>query len=350
MAVWLLAACGGLASAQAPASAAGGEGHSIVLPSKLAAGQRATLAVVDEAGKLAPGVSVEFSGGATLTTDETGRAIFTAPEQPGVVTVRLSDGASATSTVLRAGDHPADELILDDVPTLVAVGSRFIVSGYGFRGAADENVVLVGNQPAVVLAASPMELLLTPNPAAAPGPAEFRIEAGTGKAVTFTTTVVRLEVSAEKEQLAPKEKGRLTVRAVGTLQRVEIEARNLTPEIVRLRNGVVQRVTTKGGTENTAMLRLEGRARGEFSIAVRLMPRPAGLPDTEAALRHLIRAIPFAPNEDLRQRLLRQVHRLEAHPHDVPRVRDALEVILSEHSAGDFGRHVEAAWKALLKR
>ncbi len=331
-------------------AAVAGAGHTIVIPSKLAAGQRATLAVVDGEGKLAAGVTVEFSGGMALTTDATGRASFTAPEQAGVVTVRLSDGSSATSSVLRAGDHPGDELILDDVPTMVATGGRFSVSGYGFRGDADENVVLVGNHPAIVLAASPMELLLTPNPAAEPGPAEFRIETGEGKAVTFSTTVVRLELSAEKEQLAPKEKGKLTVRARGTLQRVEIEARNLTPEIVRLRNGVMQRVTTQGGGENTATLRLQGRARGEFSIAVRLMPRPAGLPDTEVALRSLIRAIPFSPNDEMRERILRQVHRLERHPQDVRRVRDELERMLSESSAGDFGRYVEAAWKALLKR
>ena len=338
------------APAQVPASAGDAAGHTIVIPSKLAAGQRATLAVVDEGGKLAAGVRVEFGGGVAMTTDETGRALFTAPEEPGVVTVRLAGGAQATTTVMRAREHPADELILDDVPTMVAIGSRFTVNGYGFRGEADENVVAVGEQQAIVLAASPMALLLTLHPESKPGPAEFRIQAGAGPAVTFSTTVVRLDLSADKPQLAPKEKGKLTVRAVGTLQRVEIEVRNLTPEIVRLPRGVVQRVTTKGGMENTATLRLEGRARGEYSIAARLMPPPMGLPDTERALRSLIRAIPFAPNEELRQQVLRQVHRLEAHPHDVPRVRNALEIILSEHSAGDFGRHVEAAWKALLKR
>lgn len=353
--VWLCAAgavllSGFTAPAQAPAPVAG-TAHAIVLPAKLAAGKRATLAVVDAEGKLAAGVAVEFAGGVTVTTDETGRAAFTAPEEPGVVSVRLAGGTvQATSTVLRAGEHPADELILDDVPTMVAIGSRFTVNGYGFRGEADENLVTVGEQPAIVLAASPLVLVLAPHPQATPGPAEFRIETGTGKAVTFSTTVVRLEVSADKPQLAPRERGQLTVRAVGTLTRVEIEARNLTPEFVRLRQGELQRVTTRGGLENTATFRLEGRAQGEYQIAVRLMPPPLGQPDTERALRHLIRAIPLAPSEPMRQRILRQVHRLEAHPHDLPRVRDALEVILSEHSAGDFGRHVEAAWKALLKR
>lgn len=341
-----------LAQGPAPGLAPGSDtAHTIVIPSKLVAGKRATLAVVDAEGKLAAGVEVEFGGGVTLTTDQTGRASFTAPEEPGVVTVRLAGGAArATSTVMRAGEHPADELILDDVPTLVAIGSRFTVSGYGFRGQADDNLVTIGEQPAIVLAASPIVLVLAPHPQSQPGPAEFRIETGDGQAVTFSTTVVRLEVSAEKPQLAPRERGQLTVRAHGTLTRVEIEARNLTPEIVRLRDGVVQRATTRGGIENTATFRLEGRAQGEYQIAVRLMPPPLGLPDTERALRHLIRAIALSPNEPMRQRILRQVHRLEAHPHDLPRVRDALEGILSEYSEGEFGRQVEAAWKALLKR
>ncbi len=351
IAVWLLATACGAAMAQAPAApAAQATAHTIVIPSKLAAGQPATLAVVDEGGKLAAGVSVEFGGGAEITTDETGRATFTAPEQPGVVTAQLAGGAQATSTVLPAGGHPADELILDAVPTLVALGSRFTVSGYGFRGEADENTVKVGDQPAVVLGASPLELILAPHPQAQPGPAEFHIDTGGGKTVSFSTTVVRLEVTADKPQLAPKEKGKLTVRANGTLQRVQIEARNLTPEIARLRDGVIQRATTKGGAENTATLRLQGRTAGEFAIAVRLLPPPLGAPDTERALRSLIRAIAYAPNDNLRQRVLRQAHRLEAHPYDVPRVRNALEVILSEDSSGEFGKHVEAAWKALMKR
>lgn len=351
MAVCLLMAACVAAMAQAPAAPAGqATAYSIVIPSKLAAGQSATLAVVDEAGKLAAGVSVEFGGGAEIVTDETGRATFTTPQEPGVLTARLADGVQATSTVLPPGGHPADELILDAVPTLVALGSRFTVSGYGFRGAADENIVTVGDQPAVVLAASPLELILAPHPEAQPGPAEFRIDTGGGKTVSFGTTVVRLEVTADKPQLAPKEKGKLTVRAHGTLQRVQVEARNLTPEIARLRDGVVQRVTTRGGGDNTATLQLQGRTAGEFAIAVRLLPPPLGAPDTERALRSLIRAIAYAPNDDLRQRVLRQVHRLQAHPYDVPRVRNALEVILSENSSGDFGKHVEEAWKALLKR
>lgn len=339
----------GLCAMTVALSAAAQSSATLVIPTKLVAGEPATLAVLDAEGRLVPGAKVEFSGGVELTTDETGRAVFTAPAQPGVITIRLA-GAAFTTTVVLAADHPADELILDDVPGLVAVGNRFRVGGVGFRGEADGNAAHIGEQAAVVLASSPMELQLTPGPGAQPGQAKFRVEVGGQRTEPVSLTVVALEMSADKPSLAPKEKGKLTVRALGSYMRLELEVRNATPEIVRLRKGDVQRLLTSGGAENTATLNLEGRSAGEFSIAVRLVPRPAGLPDTDSALRHLLQAVRFAPNDDVRKRISRQVHRLERHPQDAPRVRNELERILSENSAGPFGRAVEAAWKALLKR
>jgi len=331
-------------------SAAADSGATLVIPTRLVAGMPATLAALDAEGRLLPGAKVEFSGGMELTTDETGRATFTAPEQPGVITIRLTGDAPHTTTVVLPADHPPDELILDDVPGLVTLGTRFRVGGYGFRGEADANSVHLGNGAAVILAASPMELLLTPGPGAEPGGAELRVEAGGRRTEPVSLTLVKLELSADKASLAPKEKGKLTVRVLGAYTRLELEARNATPEVVRMRKGNVQRLLTSGGESNTATLELEGRNAGNFSISVRLVPRPAGLPDTDSALRHLLQAVRLAPNDDLRQRLGRQAHRLERHPQDAPRVRNELERILSAHSAGEFGRAVEAAWKALLKR
>ncbi|HLE35737.1 MAG TPA: hypothetical protein VI699_01175, partial [Candidatus Acidoferrales bacterium] len=54
-------------------------GTTIVLPPKLSAGQQTTLAVLDSSGRLASSAVVEFSGGERVTTDATGRAVFTAP-------------------------------------------------------------------------------------------------------------------------------------------------------------------------------------------------------------------------------------------------------------------------------
>ncbi len=321
----------------------------LVLPARLVAGERATLAVVDAQGKLAGGVTVDV-GGVTLVTDETGRAVFHAPRKPGVVTAKLPNGTSATSTVVMGGEHPPEELIVDEVPGMVALGSRFRVGGYGFRGAADENAVTIGGHPAVVLAVSPMELVVTPGPASQAGLAELRVDVAGRTTGSFQITVVGIEMSADKQQLAPQEKARLTVRALGTWQKIELEARNLTPEVVKLRGGDAQRIKTRGGTDNVATLRLEGRRYGDYSISVRLVARPVGLPDTDAAQRHLMRALPLAPDDEMRVRIQRQIHRLERHAQDVARVRNELERILGEGTEGEFGRAVEAAWKALLKR
>ncbi len=333
-----------------PPLAAQGTPATLVLPNQLAAGQPATLAVLDAEGRLVPGANVEFAGGVTFTTDATGRAVFTAPAERGVMTARLPGGAAANSTVLPASDHPENELVIDRVPGMVAVNDRFSVGGFGFRGEADANRALLGEQAAVVLAASPLELILIANPGTAPGATQLQLQVGERQTEAVSLTLVGFELTAEREQLAPKEKGNLTIRVLGTWQRLELEARNLTPEVVKLKNGNVQRVLSSGGNDNLATLALEGRRAGAYSISVWLVPRPSGLPDTETALRHLLQAVRLAPNEDLRERITRQIHRLERHPQDVGKVRLELERILGEDPSGPFGTAVEAAWKALLKR
>lgn len=320
------------------------------MPSQLAAGRPATLAVLDADGRLVPGATVEFSGGVSFTTDATGRAVFTAPAERGVMTARLASGAAASTTVVPASDHPEDELVVDRIAPIVAVNDRFSVGGFGFRGQADANRVLLGEQPAIVLAASPLELILIAAPGTAPGSTQLHLEVGEGKTEPVSLTLVAFEIAAEKAQLAPKEKGQLTVHVRGTWQRLDLEARNLTPDVVKLKNGNVQRVLSSGGTENVATLALEGRRAGAFSISVRLVPRPVGLPDTETALRHLMRALRLAPNEGMRERVARQIHNLERHPQDAGKVRLELERVLGEDPSGPFGSAVEAAWKALLKR
>src|ERR1700734_515081 len=52
----------------------------IVLPPKVEAGRRATLAVLGVDGRLAGGVTVQLATGQLITTDTTGRASFTVPE------------------------------------------------------------------------------------------------------------------------------------------------------------------------------------------------------------------------------------------------------------------------------
>jgi len=348
---WVCVLAAGLAAGPAAAQPSpGGLGTAIVLPQRLVAGQQATLAVLDAAGRLTPGAVVEFTGGERVTTDATGRAVFTAPADPGVLLVRLPGrGVSASTTVVAPQPGPAAVAQLVDHPRVICVFDRFLVEGFGFRGQADANRAVLGGQASLVLASSPVALVLLPAPGAAEGPTQLVIEVAGRSLKPVPVTVVSFEVSATKKQLAPGEKGHLTVRVRGTDQRLAIEARNLTTEVVQLPRGNLQRVTSSGGSANAAEIEMEGVRAGDFSISVRLVPGVYGLPDMEAVRQHLLAAQRLAKG-DWQARLDRVIHRLERDPQDFARIRDELEKMLAEKPEGEFGREIEAAWRELLKR
>lgn len=326
-----------------------GPATAIVLPQKLVAGQQATLAVLDAAGRLTPGAVVEFTGGERVTTDATGRATFTAPNDPGVLLARLPGrSVSASTTVVAPQPNPPAGVQLIEYARVISVSDRFLVDGSGFRGEADANRALLGDQPALVLAASPVALVLLPAPRTPEGPTQLVIEVGGRSPGPTPVTLVSLEVSATKKQLAPGEKGYLTMRVRGTDQRLVIEARNLAPEVVELTRGNLQRVTSSGGALNRAEIEMTGVRAGDFSISVRLVPGVYGLPDMEAARQHLLGARRLATAER-QARLDRVISRLERNPQEVSRLRDELEKMLAEKPEGEFGRLLEAAWRELLK-
>jgi hypothetical protein len=332
-----------LALAQGPTPA------TIVLPNKVVAGQTATLAVLGTDGRLAPGIEVEFSGGERKTTDATGRLTWTAPAEAGVLMVQLPGGrAVATTTVVAAPGQAPDRVQLGASPSVVPLHDRFTVVGSGFRGEADANRVTLGEQPALVLAASPLSLVVLPGPRTPVGSVELLVEVGGRSPGPVPVRVLALELNADKPRLAPREKGRLVVRVRGTEGRVELEARNLSPEAVRLRKGDVQRLRTSGGADNTAEIEVEGRRAGDFSISVRLVPPPAGLPDVESARQKLLAARHIAPSgwgwrvDDL-------IRRLESRPQETHKVRDRLEKLLTQGPPGEFGRLLEAAWRILIQ-
>ena len=79
----LLAATLGVTMAQQAPAPAGA--RVLLLPRKIVSGEHATLAVLDLAGRLTPGVHIKFSDGESVTTDVTGRALFVAPLNPGTI-------------------------------------------------------------------------------------------------------------------------------------------------------------------------------------------------------------------------------------------------------------------------
>jgi len=341
----LAMSAGAAAQAPQPRTAA-----TIVLPPRVVAGQQATLAVLDTQGALLPGAEVEFEGGQRVTTDATGRATFTVPEQAGVLLALAAGGKVKASTrvILTPATLP-DGVQVADVPQVISLHEPFSVAGTGFRGEADAARVWLREQPALVLAASPASLVIQAAPSTAPGTAQLVIEVGGRSPGPQTVTLVALEVAAEKQQLAPKAKAKLTVHVRGSEQRLEVEFRNLTPEIVKMEDSDVLRRTTRGGVENSAEVQLEGRRDGEFSVSVRLIPLALGLPDTEAARQKLVAARKLAP-VGWHYRVSSVIDRLERNPQDVLKARDELEKMLAEKPTGEFGRLLEAAWLILLKR
>ncbi len=323
---------------------------SIVLPQKLIAGQRATLAVLDAAGRLAPDVTVEFGGSERVTTDATGRATFAAPMQTGVLLAHLPGlPISSSSTIIPSPANPPDGVQINDHPRFVSVSDRFSVGGFGFRGNADANRVTLADQAALVVAASPASLVLLPDPDTPVGPTQLLIEVGGRSPGPVPVTLVSLHVIGPQKQLGQGEKGKLIVRVRGTDQRLLVEARNLTPEIIELPAGNVQRVSSSGGAYNRAKIEMQGLKPGDFAISARLVHGAAGMPDVEAARQHLLAARKLAPR-DWQPRVDLVLRHAERDPQDVLRIRDELEKMLAEKPEGEFGRQLEAAWRELLKR
>jgi hypothetical protein len=323
-------------------------GATIVLPQRLIAAQPATLAVLGPDGRLLPGAEVEFSGGVRMAADETGRVVFRAPRQPGVFFVKLAGGtASASATVAAAPETPADAVQVLRLPRVIPTNEKFEVSGSGFRGEADANQVQLGGKPAVVLAASPAALVVIPPADCAPGPAQFQVDVDGRSSGALPVRVVVLELVVDKDRLTQGENAQLRIRVRGSEERLTVEARNLAPDVLRLRDGDVQRVTTRGGPDNEASLRVEGVRPGDYSISLRLVRSVTGLPDTEACRQHLLSARAIAP-EVWHPRLDRLVALLDESPQNSLRVRNELEKILGDIPPGEFGRLLEAAWRALL--
>ena len=272
----LILCAGAVCFAQKPArvSPKSSAGKTILLPSQMVAGTKATLAVLDSQGRLAPGVVVEFTGGPRVTTDSTGRAVFLAPA-PGVLLAHLSgQTGNVPAVVLSAAESGPTGLRVTSYARVVSLSDRFEVSGNGFQGDAGADRVTLGGKAALVVAASTIALVVIPAPGLDAGPAQFTVESDGRSSGPLPVTLVSLELSASKEGLAAKESGVLTVRVRGSSEPLIVEVRNLSPDLVALASGALKQLTTSGGEDNTAQVKMRGVRPGDFSISARLVPQP----------------------------------------------------------------------------
>jgi hypothetical protein len=265
----------GVPAQQAPPASSA---RTLLLPRRIVSGERATLAVLDANGRLTPGVTINFSNGDRLTTDTTGRALFVAPLNPGVVFASIEGRPGRVPTaVLSPAEGAASSIGVSSAPRATSIGDRIELVGRGFCGDADANQVRIGGRAALVLASSPNSLVVLPPSDLEPGPAAVEVACAKRRVPTFTISFVALQLEADSSPLAPGEHRALTVHARGTVAKVGLEARNLAPDIAELTGGNPLRLSTSGGAENSVRFEITGRKRGSFLISIRLLS-PAGPP------------------------------------------------------------------------
>ncbi len=258
--------------ADVPAAPASSGARILLLPRQLVSGERATLAVLDVNGRLTPNVAVSFSNGDHLKTDATGRALFVAPLTTGVIfgSIDGRDGR-VTSTVLSATQPTGAEIEVLSAPRVASVTDRFDVTGHGFCGDADANSVTINEQKALVLASSPMSLVILPPPDANPGEANIKISCAKHDAPLFPLTFVELALEADTSPLAHGAHRALHVRVTGSTAKLVLEARNLAPDVADLVGGNPAKQASSGGADNVANFEVIGKKKGSFLISIRLL-------------------------------------------------------------------------------
>jgi hypothetical protein len=260
------------AAAQQPVPAPSGA-RILLLPRRIVSGERATLAVLDVNGRLTPGVTVNFSNGDRLTTDATGRALFVAPLNPGVIFGSIAGRTGRVATaILMPSEAASASVEISSAPQVASLTDRFEILGKGFCGDPDANQVTIAGQPALVLASSPAALVVLPSPDLQPGSAVVEVSCAKRQAPPFSVTLVGLTLEADSSPLKPREHRTLTVRVSGTAAKIALEARNLAPDIAELSGGNPARASSSGSAENLAKFEVAGRKNGNFLVSIRLVP------------------------------------------------------------------------------
>src|SRR4029077_9965563 len=142
----------------------------LLLPKRIVSGETATLAVLDASGRLTPGVTVNFSNGDHVVTNATGRALFVAPSNPGVIYGTISSHSPRVyTTILRPAEAAPSSTQVSSSSAFASLADRFELAGAAFCGQAEATTVRVAGKPALVLASSPVALTALPPSDLEPG-------------------------------------------------------------------------------------------------------------------------------------------------------------------------------------
>ena len=310
---------------------------SIVLPPRLRADAQATLAILGADGHLAPGVIVDIGNGQHVTTDATGRARFTAP--PDGAFIAKTQGVSVAALVDAVSPGAASVLVLSIAPD-VSQHDRFAICGSGLSGDVTADHVTINGDAAFVLAASPVCAVVLPQTRTLAGAAKLEIDAA-GAHASGSTSLVALDFVPPKPPLQPGRKGKLFVRAEGTLDALRIVVENHSPDVIRFIRGDVQLLRTSGSARNQAPIDVQAIRSGNFSFHARILPPP----DPARAIRYLAIAESLVPkNQSNMRRALKAIAtHLARQPRDAAKSRAAVEHLAASTPASSLHTLLDAA-------
>jgi len=205
--------------------------------------------------------------------------------------------------------------------------------------------VRINGKAAVVLAASPVCVVVLAELNSGTGPASILVQAP-GVQWTAATTLVSLEFGPPRPALQPGQKGQIAVRVDGTSQKLRLVVEDRSPGVLRFEGGDARadargdarRVATSGGPANIAEIKVQAITSGDYSLRARLVPTP----DPRTAERFLAAAESLAP-EDSRRKVSELASRLAHKPSDLENVEVALDKIATQTMTGDFRTLLDAA-------
>jgi hypothetical protein len=320
------------------------EQQTIVLPLELVAGQPATLAVLSADGRIEPGVKVVLSNGEMLATDESGRAHFLLPPDTGVTFARIAGTEVREAADVLPHDAMSGGLQVTKMPRLVSLENHFAISGMGFQGDADQNRVEVGDKRILILASSPVQLIVMPPAKAVPGPASLVMMEGTTEVATNLNFVDITMPDASGAPIRRGKKSTIVLRVLGTTEPVDLLIRNLGSSVVQFPHGNEERVHTAGGLDNSALIELKGIGAGSFSYEISLEDASAGV--NVPVARDFLEAAQKAAQLDMANHVAAILNGLHGDKMNAVKVRNEVDEI-SNQGSEDFQALMRAARRAL---
>lgn len=340
--VFIFAATFSAAQEKAPHSQ---DERKLILPLEVVAGEPATLAVLGPDGRILPGAKVVLSSGQVVTTDASGRGHFLQPPGAGVTFARIEGSSVREATDALPRDDANTELQVTRMPRFVPVENHFIICGMGFQGDADQNRVELSNKPVLILASSPLQLIVMPPAKSRLGAANLLVVEGTAEVAARVTLIDVTAADSGGNSIHPRKKSSILVRAVGTTEPVDLLIRNLSRNVVEFPHADEQHVQTTGGPDNAALVQLKSVGMGPFSYAVKLDDTSRGV-NASVARDFLEAALKTVP-PDIASRVavtLREIHEDNT---DTIKARNELNGISNQAGSEDFQALIRAAQRAL---